>query len=285
MKTKKVNQQINSCHEFADTSTNFTRKIIDTSVAGIMLTCQAGCQSCTPTSISTTSDSGFNQKNSDVEEVEINTDNQISSVSKPQLKAEAIEEVNMLKIAQEINKPFKNHAGRIMDSAEVQLSKQDYEQTLDCVGTYTSNSGASDQAEYINKFLDHTSTHYGEQATTQILRACGYNCIDEYTISAAKECYSEAKDMNEFLEKLNAKGIGGGHLRFEGKHIIATYDQCYCSLGNQKDKLPGCYCQCSCGWFEKLFVEVMGKPVNVSIKESVILGQQHCTFDILIEEL
>lgn len=267
-------------------SNNKTVKIIATSMAGLMLTCQTGCHAYQSVEPVTSIEPAMEQTNSDVEEeAKANTESMRSSISKPQPEAETPEEINKLKIAEEITNPFITHAERMVDSAKVQLSEQEYEQTIEAVGEYTKRTGAGDQAEYINDFMDHTTTQYGEEAATKVLRACGYNCINEGIINTAKQCYEEAKDMNEFLDKLNQKGIGGGHLHFEGKHIIATYDQCYCTIGGQKDKLPGCYCQCSCGWFEKLFVEVVKKPVNVDIKESFILGQQQCTFDIMIDDL
>ena len=281
---KKVGQHFKGCEEMTDTSSDLKRKIIAASVAGIMLTCQTGCNTYVSTSdvdevehAIVTSEPSTEQTNTAVKES--------SSISKPQSDAETIEEVNRLMIAEEISTPFKSHADRIVDSAQVQLSEADFKQTIASVGTYDKTTGASDQAEYINELLNHTTMQYGEQMTTKVMRACGYSCLDDSSIATTKRYYEEAKDMDEFLDKLNKNGIGGGKLHFEGKHIIATYDQCYCALASQKDKLPGCYCQCSCGWFEKLFVEVIKKPVKVNIKESIISGEQHCTFDILIEDL
>ena len=117
------------------------------------------------------------------------------------------------------------------------------------------------------------------------MRACGYKCIDSSIIETAKNIYEESKDLQAFVEKLNAEKIGGGQLTLEGNKIKAIYDQCYCDVQGIKKDRTRCYCQCSCGWFEKLFATVLEQPVSVNLTESIKNSGQKCTFDIILDDI
>ena len=40
------------------------------------------------------------------------------------------------------------------------------------------------------------------------------------------------------------------------------------------------YCECSAGWYMKLFSEVFEKKVNVKIVDTIVNGASECTFEI-----
>ena len=40
------------------------------------------------------------------------------------------------------------------------------------------------------------------------------------------------------------------------------------------------YCECSAGWYKKLFSEVFEKDVSVKILNTIINGANECTFEI-----
>jgi predicted hydrocarbon binding protein len=80
---------------------------------------------------------------------------------------------------------------------------------------------------------------------------------------------------------LNQNNIGGGLLRIVDNRIIGEYAHCYCGAAkNTKDMSP-VYCECSAGWFEKLFSSVFEKPVEVVVKRTILQGDASCLFEII----
>ena len=40
------------------------------------------------------------------------------------------------------------------------------------------------------------------------------------------------------------------------------------------------YCECSAGWYMKLFSAVFGKDVTVKVIDTIVNGASECTFEI-----
>ena len=40
------------------------------------------------------------------------------------------------------------------------------------------------------------------------------------------------------------------------------------------------YCECSAGWYQKLFSEVFEREVSVKIVDTIVNGAAECTFEI-----
>lgn len=99
-------------------------------------------------------------------------------------------------------------------------------------------------------------------------------------IDMAKDIYSKAADIEEFLAELNKTGIGGGNLRIGNGKVIAAYKECYCDIPPAIKKINPMYCQCSAGWFQSLFSAVFGKTVPVKIIDTITNGARECTFKI-----
>jgi len=89
--------------------------------------------------------------------------------------------------------------------------------------------------------------------------------------------------MNDFIIKLNEQHIGGGRLHLQDNVIQAGYDRCYCgSVSAGKERMPLTYCYCSTGWYKRLFEEVLSRPLQVEILQSIINGADTCRFLIHI---
>jgi predicted hydrocarbon binding protein len=114
-----------------------------------------------------------------------------------------------------------------------------------------------------------------------IMENCGRMCIGKSTLKRAMELKKTANDLDEFLNKLNKQGIGGGYLQRKGKQIIARYDRCYCGwVSKSKDPIPLTYCFCSAGWYKELFEKSLGRSANVTVIQSIISGAKTCRFII-----
>ena len=50
------------------------------------------------------------------------------------------------------------------------------------------------------------------------------------------------------------------------------------------ETISGTYCYCGTGWFSRLWVGILGRPVHVELERSVLQGDDDCTFAIHLEE-
>jgi len=55
---------------------------------------------------------------------------------------------------------------------------------------------------------------------------------------------------------------------------------CFCPFNSLAAKTPDVMCNCSVGWAKHNWAIVLGKPVNVALKDSVLRGGKACTFEI-----
>lgn len=88
-------------------------------------------------------------------------------------------------------------------------------------------------------------------------------------------------DLETYIELLNSFGIADGTLEIDGDTILASYNECYCPMMQVRNELISkTFCNCSCGWFEKLFENLLNKKVTAEVIESVISGGEKCRFII-----
>ena len=106
--------------------------------------------------------------------------------------------------------------------------------------------------------------------------------IAENAIKIAKKLYAKSEDLPDFLERLNAADLGGKNLHMSGDKIIAVYKKCYCNIPKKVEQMNKTYCECSAGWYQKLFTEVFEKEVSVKIVDTIVNGAAECIFEILV---
>lgn len=136
------------------------------------------------------------------------------------------------------------------------------------------------QAKYVVSLMDKLPQYCDRKEIAEIMQSCGYSCISNSTIEKAKKLYADSSDMNDFLLKLNQNHIGGGKLHIDGDKIIGIYERCYCGLAKNAKNLSSDYCNCSVGWFKKLFSSVLDKEIVVKKQKTILDGANECTFEI-----
>jgi hypothetical protein len=57
---------------------------------------------------------------------------------------------------------------------------------------------------------------------------------------------------------------------------------CFCPLISLQAKTPTAACNCSLGWHEHTWQTVLGKKVQVELKESVLRGGKRCAFQVRV---
>lgn len=167
-----------------------------------------------------------------------------------------------------------NKAIRILEN----MTLDDRERIVMALGEISESADLTEQAQYINDLLNYSESNTMSLQTT--MRKCGGNCLGKEAIELAKNIYEKSSTIDEFLVGMNDMGIGGGNLHVEHEKVIAIYKNCYCDIPCATKKLNPLYCQCSAGWFQRLFSEVFGKPVSVKIINTITNGANECTFEI-----
>lgn len=170
-----------------------------------------------------------------------------------------------------------NKAKRLLDN----MDEDERKTVIDEIGCIDDNASPKKQAVYIDKYLGMTAQK--KINCKSAMRKCGKCCISNNVIKTAQKIYGHADNIENFLEKLNEAGIGGGSLRIDDGKIIGVYDRCYCNVPKKIDKMNKTYCECSAGWFETLFSTVFEKEVKVKIRDTILNGADKCTFEIMCD--
>ena len=165
-----------------------------------------------------------------------------------------------------------NKAKRIIEN----MDKENADAICSQIGTISENATPLKQARYINDILNTAEN----MCMTDTMRKCGGCCLSANAVKIAKRLYAKSNNIAEFLNLLNEADIGGKNLHISGDKIIAVYKKCYCNIPKKVENLNKNYCECSAGWYMRLFSEVFEKKVNVEIVDTIVNGASECTFEI-----
>lgn len=119
-----------------------------------------------------------------------------------------------------------------------------------------------------------------EQKLKEMLEKRGRQCISSQYIKKGKDAVKDAKDMNEFVERLR-KTLP--LLKREGEKFYMIYPRCYCHhLRKFKGNIPPDYCYCSVGWIKELFEQSLGRAITVNLESSILRGDNKCRLRIIL---
>lgn len=177
--------------------------------------------------------------------------------------------------------PFK--VNTFQQNAELRLPDPVRSELVQACHVYKTLTRANEKTQSIHEMMTVLDRDVNAIIRKAIMMACGHTCIGQTTIEKARRLQADAQVLDELLNRLNQAHIGGGHLQLEGDVIHATYDRCYCgSVNKSKQPFSPTYCACSCGWYQKLFEELLNKKVEVELLSSIIQGNDSCQFLIHI---
>jgi hypothetical protein len=153
------------------------------------------------------------------------------------------------------------------------------EELLNACADYITLTTPAQMAHFLHDLMDVFDQKVDAGTRLEIMQACGRKCIGASMLKKARHIAQEAKDIDDLLARMNAAHMGGGRLKREGNVIHAGFDRCYCgSVSKTKEIFSPTYCQCSCGWYQQLFETLLGKPVQVDLLGSIIIGDPRCEF-------
>lgn len=142
------------------------------------------------------------------------------------------------------------------------------------------------KAEWVRDAVERLEREAGQPAARKVMQACGMKCCGPTQQRRARQFMKESKSVEELLARLNEKGIGGGRLKLKNRRTITGgYDRCYCGRVKQTPQpfATDTYCHCSAGWYQSLFEAAFGRPVKVTLRQSILQGAERCEFEIEIE--
>jgi predicted hydrocarbon binding protein len=61
--------------------------------------------------------------------------------------------------------------------------------------------------------------------------------------------------------------------------VVTPERECICPLVDSQST-PASICNCSLGWQKQTYETILGKPVEVELKESALRGSKRCVFEI-----
>ncbi|WP_461612401.1 DUF6144 family protein [Clostridium sp. Marseille-QA1073] len=169
---------------------------------------------------------------------------------------------------------------RILDSIRLNAGVNIYKKIVEAYGELPLKSSPTKQAKYIKSILNELENNNGENIVEKVMKPCGHLCISNRTIKEAKKLFERAENVEKFLDLMNEKHIGGGELHMDSGNIIGIYNKCYCGMAKNIEDMPVSYCNCSAGWFEKLFSSVFNKTVKVTKLHTILEGADNYVFKI-----
>jgi predicted hydrocarbon binding protein len=178
--------------------------------------------------------------------------------------------------------PFKPQVFR--ENVEALVGGQVSDQLSRTCEVYALATTPRQKARCIRAIMEVLERELDEETRQAIMVACGRRCIGASTLGKAHRLGQGAQDLDDLLDRLNEAHIGGGHLWREGDVIHAAYDRCYCgSVSKTSEPFSATYCQCSCGWYRRLFETILDVPVEVELLSSIIQGDERCRFVIRVQ--
>jgi hypothetical protein len=128
------------------------------------------------------------------------------------------------------------------------------------------------------------------QANGQCCYSHAFGVADERTVSPEM-----AEQVLKYLENKGHKLERGEdtttlHFSWGKDHqnpwgLILGDGYCMCpNVEKVKGDISPTYCLCSTGYIREMFKRLLGKPVEVSLVESVVLGADDCRFKVVINE-
>ncbi len=167
--------------------------------------------------------------------------------------------------------------------------------TEECSGAQNNASESKEVQELQSKlwklqwWQDHTKRqfaklwellepHLDEKERLAIIEQLGRNCAS--SLGWDKEYKGNPEGFFEHMGRLQGETFE--YDKANGIITVTTPERdCVCGLVNSKFT-PAYFCHCSVGWQKHMYENILGKEVDVEVKESVLKGAKRCAFEIRV---
>ncbi|HBF35649.1 TPA: hypothetical protein DDW35_13890 [Candidatus Sumerlaeota bacterium] len=122
-------------------------------------------------------------------------------------------------------------------------------------------------------------TKLDEKTQVEILEQLGRNCAKN--LNWAKKYKNNPDAFFKYMKEHSGEQID--YDKEKGVITVVTKERdCDCRLVNSKIT-PSIFCACSQGWQKQTYEDILGKLVDVEVKESVLRGSKRCVFIVTIK--
>lgn len=131
-----------------------------------------------------------------------------------------------------------------------------------------------------SKLIEILDARLPEPERKQILHALGGKCADTYRADLIDRYKG---DIKGFLEEGRRNWMAEADYD-EGKGTIRIVDKgpsCSCPMV-KVGSTPGSFCDCTLGWQEETYAEILGRPVKAELEESILRGGKRCVYRIRV---
>ena len=133
------------------------------------------------------------------------------------------------------------------------------------------------------RLIEILSRRMDEQTLNETLHDLGSYCS-----TTDKKMQSYRGDFEGYRKHLKqtASGDDVTYDRSRGVITVASPERtdCFCPLISLQNKTPDVVCNCSLGWQQRTWETVLGKKVQVELKESVLRGGKRCVFEVRVSD-
>ena len=173
-----------------------------------------------------------------------------------------------------------NKIHRVLESIKTNAGNEVYQSIIFACGTLDEKVTRGKQSDYLKCMLNELEKTCRAEVVINVMKPCGYQCISDNIIARARALYVKSSNLEDFMRLLNEQRIGGGKLHINDGKIIGIYEKCYCGLARSVKGLSPLYCNCSAGWYERLFSSIFEKKIKVKKVQTILDGSTMCVFEI-----
>jgi len=135
------------------------------------------------------------------------------------------------------------------------------------------------QSRYV-KLIGVLSQRLGEAELAATLQALGRHCAE-----GLPQLKKHKGNVDGFIADFGAQY--NETITYDRDHGIVTVvgperTACFCPLVDTHN-CPKIVCDCSLGWQKQVYETLLGRPVEVTLKESVVRGGKRCIFEVRIQ--
>ncbi len=131
-----------------------------------------------------------------------------------------------------------------------------------------------------SKLVQIIEARLPEQERKQVFHELGGKCADTYRTELIDRYKG---NIRGFLEEGRRQWMAEAEYN-EAKGAIRIVDKgpsCSCPMV-KLGVTPGSFCDCTLGWQEEAYSEILGRPVKAELEESILRGGKRCVYRIRI---
>ncbi|UCG61379.1 MAG: hypothetical protein JSV52_13820 [Candidatus Zixiibacteriota bacterium] len=158
-----------------------------------------------------------------------------------------------------------------------------------------------DKAQWVTQAIAKLDRHVPEQQDRiEIMTECSCRCWTDI-IDELKAEYKRTGDIDELINIMHGRVFINRPQRqdnivyitkvprFPEEHARAVtreekkYYYCHCDYARAANgNLSSTYCLCGAGWCKTIWEQILGRPIQVDVLESVLLGGEVCKFAVYL---